>query len=291
MQFNEKLKKLRTEKGLTQAELAEKVIVSRSAVAKWENGLGLPGNESLELLAEYFGIGKEELCSDAPTQKVIVQKNRIISHSRKLIAIISAACAVAFAVIIALATAFGLSSAPSPETPETPTTDEEPSTDEEFKFPTVDDISGTLYNAKYDHDEDCWTTHSSKWGYIYSKWTEATPTAPTDAPHSGEYTLTTGEYALIVRPNPINKFRTAKYEVCIKEAGVALIYNYDVFDIVRAHSEYGDHGNPVYLITVKKPCQNEEILLYRIYPDEGITENSRPAHKLIITALPSEEDE
>lgn len=37
MQFNEKLKLLRNEKGISQAALAERIYVSRSAVAKWEN--------------------------------------------------------------------------------------------------------------------------------------------------------------------------------------------------------------------------------------------------------------
>ena len=60
MQFNEKLKKLRADKGLSQEELAKKIFVSRSAVAKWENGLGLPGEASLNALAEFFSVSKEE---------------------------------------------------------------------------------------------------------------------------------------------------------------------------------------------------------------------------------------
>ena len=38
MELKDKLKKLRQEKGLTQAQLAQAVFVSRSTVAKWENG-------------------------------------------------------------------------------------------------------------------------------------------------------------------------------------------------------------------------------------------------------------
>ena len=60
MQFNERLKELRLKKGISQAELAKAIFVSRSAVAKWENGLGLPSETSLNLLAEYFSISKEE---------------------------------------------------------------------------------------------------------------------------------------------------------------------------------------------------------------------------------------
>ena len=41
-ELKDKIKRLRKEKGLTQEEFAKTLFVSRSAVAKWENGLGLP---------------------------------------------------------------------------------------------------------------------------------------------------------------------------------------------------------------------------------------------------------
>ena len=46
--FQDKLKKLRMQANLTQAELAKHIFVSRSAVAKWEQGRGLPTVDSLE---------------------------------------------------------------------------------------------------------------------------------------------------------------------------------------------------------------------------------------------------
>lgn len=99
MQFNEKLKELRLKKSISQAELAKAIYVSRSAVAKWENGLGLPSEESLNLLAVFFALSKEELCSDKAIETVIVNKNVTISKSRKLLFLIST---VGLAVIIAL---------------------------------------------------------------------------------------------------------------------------------------------------------------------------------------------
>lgn len=77
MEFKDKLKKLRTEKGLTQAQLADAIFVSRSTVAKWENGLGLPSDESMALLTEYFDIPQDELATTEP-EAVIVEKNRRI---------------------------------------------------------------------------------------------------------------------------------------------------------------------------------------------------------------------
>ncbi len=75
MELKDKLKKLRTERGLTQAQLAEAIFVSRSAVAKWENGLGLPGPDSLEALQSFYGVPLEELTTTEP-EAVIVRKNQ-----------------------------------------------------------------------------------------------------------------------------------------------------------------------------------------------------------------------
>ena len=43
---------LRTQKGMSQDELAEKVFVSRQAVSRWENGETVPNTETLKLLSE-----------------------------------------------------------------------------------------------------------------------------------------------------------------------------------------------------------------------------------------------
>lgn len=99
MQFSEKLKKLRADKGVSQSELAEKIYVSRSAVAKWENGLGLPSSESLSLLAEFFGVDKSELLSDPETANVIITKNNKLSKQKLwIIILVTLSC-----VLIAIA--------------------------------------------------------------------------------------------------------------------------------------------------------------------------------------------
>lgn len=61
MEFAKRLKQLRSEKGVSQTKLAAEIHISRSAVAKWENGLGMPSDESLQMLAEYFDVTVEEL--------------------------------------------------------------------------------------------------------------------------------------------------------------------------------------------------------------------------------------
>ena len=47
---------LRTEKGMSQDELAEKVFVTRQAVSRWENGETTPNTETLKLLSKLFGV-------------------------------------------------------------------------------------------------------------------------------------------------------------------------------------------------------------------------------------------
>ena len=47
---------LRTKKGLSQDELAEKVFVTRQAVSRWETGETVPNTETLKLLSEFFDV-------------------------------------------------------------------------------------------------------------------------------------------------------------------------------------------------------------------------------------------
>ena len=49
--FAETLRKLRTEKGLSQRELAERMYITRSTVARWENGSRLPDAAMLSRLS------------------------------------------------------------------------------------------------------------------------------------------------------------------------------------------------------------------------------------------------
>jgi transcriptional regulator with XRE-family HTH domain len=50
------LLELRTQKGLTQEELAEKVYVTRQAVSRWENGDTVPNTDTLKVLSKFYGV-------------------------------------------------------------------------------------------------------------------------------------------------------------------------------------------------------------------------------------------
>ncbi|MDY0295578.1 MAG: helix-turn-helix transcriptional regulator [Acholeplasmataceae bacterium] len=75
MGFKDKIKELRQEKGLSQQAVADSIYVSRSAVAKWENGLGLPSKESLRLLSEFYNVDENNLLEEQIYEKELVSKN------------------------------------------------------------------------------------------------------------------------------------------------------------------------------------------------------------------------
>lgn len=65
MQFAETMKKLRTERGLTQRELAERMFVTRPTVARWENGSRLPDAVMVSRLSQCLGVDVKTLLSAA----------------------------------------------------------------------------------------------------------------------------------------------------------------------------------------------------------------------------------
>lgn len=99
MEFSEKLRELRLQKNVSQAKLAADIHISRSAVAKWENGLGLPNDDSLKMLAEYFGIGIGELMPDKANAETLVSKNRTIDQQKKVIIGLVAGCGIGLFIL------------------------------------------------------------------------------------------------------------------------------------------------------------------------------------------------
>jgi len=61
MTLFENLKALRIQKGLSQEQLAEKMNISRQAVAKWESGLAVPELGKLVAIADLYQVPMDEL--------------------------------------------------------------------------------------------------------------------------------------------------------------------------------------------------------------------------------------
>jgi transcriptional regulator with XRE-family HTH domain len=64
MTFGEKIKKARIEAGYTQDELANKLTVSRAAIAKWESDRGMPDVTNLKAMAEALSVSVDYLLND-----------------------------------------------------------------------------------------------------------------------------------------------------------------------------------------------------------------------------------
>jgi len=74
--FKEKLKSLRKENNITQAELADKLFVSRSLIARWEYGDVYPTMENLKKIADYFNVPLDSLlCENEKTELIINNAN------------------------------------------------------------------------------------------------------------------------------------------------------------------------------------------------------------------------
>ncbi len=64
MTFGEKLKKARKEAVLSQEQLAEKMSVSRSAIAKWESDKGMPDVNNLKVMSQLMNVSVDYLLDD-----------------------------------------------------------------------------------------------------------------------------------------------------------------------------------------------------------------------------------
>lgn len=76
MAFMQQLKGLRLEHGLSQQALADAIFVSRSAIAKWENGLGLPSKVCYTALLSFFDVPETFLEITAEDQMRIRKRYR-----------------------------------------------------------------------------------------------------------------------------------------------------------------------------------------------------------------------
>lgn len=76
MNIGEKIYQLRTEKNLSQGDLADMLNVSRQSVSKWENNVAVPDLDKLIKLCDVFEISLDELTGREKRE----EKNRIIEQ-------------------------------------------------------------------------------------------------------------------------------------------------------------------------------------------------------------------
>ena len=78
---------LRKSKGLTQAELAEKLNYSDKSISKWERKEGFPDIFTLKELADFFDVTVDDLYSDKPIVKK--KKPSFLSKSKIIVPLLS----------------------------------------------------------------------------------------------------------------------------------------------------------------------------------------------------------
>lgn len=84
--LNENIKALRTSKGLSQQDLADKLNVVRQTVSKWEQGLSVPDSDLLISLSEALEtpvstlLGETVAETEADTVKALSEKLEIINQ-------------------------------------------------------------------------------------------------------------------------------------------------------------------------------------------------------------------
>ena len=64
MSFADRLRELRTNNRYSQEQLAEKLMVSRQAISKWETGESLPDIDKVMLISDFFGVSMDYLLKD-----------------------------------------------------------------------------------------------------------------------------------------------------------------------------------------------------------------------------------
>lgn len=88
MTFGEKIRKLRKEKKLSQAELAKVIGMNANHLSRLERGVGLPSAEILKGLAVALEVSVDYLLSDEDTQGPVAEvkiRNKALAERVKLI--------------------------------------------------------------------------------------------------------------------------------------------------------------------------------------------------------------
>lgn len=108
MEIAVQIRKHRTESGLSQKDLADKIYVTRQTVSNWENGKSYPDIQSLLLLSQLFGVTVDQLIKgDLETMKQEISQEAVDTFNResRIFAAMCIVSAVTFIPAAALALA------------------------------------------------------------------------------------------------------------------------------------------------------------------------------------------
>ena len=97
--FGNTLTRLRTARGLTQAELAAKLGVTDKAVSKWERNLSCPDIAAIPKLADILGISVEELLRARTAEQPIRKHGEAAGTARLILRAVPVAMGAAVTVL------------------------------------------------------------------------------------------------------------------------------------------------------------------------------------------------
>ena len=83
MTFGQKLKEIRQRMGLSQEQLAQILHVSRQAITKWENEVGLPDISNLQELSKVFGISVDFFLNNENHLPLLIMKKKLEKENYK----------------------------------------------------------------------------------------------------------------------------------------------------------------------------------------------------------------
>ena len=89
MKIEDKLKKARMDKNMTQEEVAEKIFVSRQSISNWENNKTYPDIGNVIALSDLYQISLDELLKGSDNFMIHLEESTdIVRSNKKLMALI-----------------------------------------------------------------------------------------------------------------------------------------------------------------------------------------------------------
>ena len=107
MDINEKIKEARLKSGLTQEQVAEKIMVSRQTISNWENAKSLPDVVSVINMSELYQISLDELLKGDPKMKEKVEKDANVFRKNKRLVLTTGITGLIVAIAYFLSIAVG----------------------------------------------------------------------------------------------------------------------------------------------------------------------------------------
>lgn len=107
MEIKKKLKDARANAGLTQEQVAEKIMVSRQTISNWENGKSLPDIISIINLSDLYQISLDELLKGDTKMKEKIEKDVKVAEGNKRLILRTAILLFAVSIIYSISALVG----------------------------------------------------------------------------------------------------------------------------------------------------------------------------------------